>query len=661
MSFQGRGFYTPPATLKSRTTVPPEKSMTEGKNVKKDLFHVVHKVPSGDSPYVRAKHAQLIEKDPSRAISMFWAAINAGDRVDSALKDMAVSMKQLDRSDEAIEAIKSFRHLCPYESQESIDNVLIELYKRSGRVEEEIEMLQGKLRLIEEGIAFGGKRTKVSRSQGRKIQITIEQERSRILGNLAWAYLQQHNYGLAEQHYRKALLQELDNNKECNLAICLMHMNRVKEAKSLLESVRASSRNKEMDESYAKSFERAVQMLNDKESQSMLELNPHEKEDGYGKKPRRSFMSPTDGNSCERLASSIWKENRSNTAGEMSSMQKGAYSSPALMRKDSEGLYTQPKRCLWGFNGGDQVSTRRGEVDGSVNRKLSFEPTINAGSVTSHKIQNFNGHLQGYTSEKSCVRVQESESELPSAANGDSRHCSWRLAHLKDDAATEPISQPKVKGDWKKTIWKNSDYVQVTHEKERIGYQNSSDIVFGSITTQNEHPGGGEQCSPKSSSAHHYISEDSKKKSWADMVEEDEERELCGTNSTECVNDWKYEEQFNDENRNINMIYGSSNRVENLSQRLEVFDLKDGYATSENFGSSRKPDARRSLRFEQNREPESTDYYSATPKAKKGLNFDGYHSMKESSCSFEKNPDLKRRNRLQVFRDITPTPDNELS
>lgn len=70
-----------------------------------------------------------MEKDPSRAISLFWAAINAGDRVDSALKDMAVVMKQLDRSEEAIEAIKSFRCLCADDSQESLDNVLLELYK----------------------------------------------------------------------------------------------------------------------------------------------------------------------------------------------------------------------------------------------------------------------------------------------------------------------------------------------------------------------------------------------------------------------------------------------------------------------------------------------------------------------------------------------------
>ena len=72
---------------------------------------------------------QLIDKNSSKAISLFWAAINAGDRVDSALKDMAVVMKQLDRAEEAIEAIKSFRHLCPFESQESLNNVLVELYK----------------------------------------------------------------------------------------------------------------------------------------------------------------------------------------------------------------------------------------------------------------------------------------------------------------------------------------------------------------------------------------------------------------------------------------------------------------------------------------------------------------------------------------------------
>uniref|UniRef100_A0A452ZHE8 Protein SULFUR DEFICIENCY-INDUCED 1 n=1 Tax=Aegilops tauschii subsp. strangulata TaxID=200361 RepID=A0A452ZHE8_AEGTS len=100
-----------------------------GGGEKKDLFHVVHKVPAGDSPYVRAKHLQLVEKDAEASIVWFWKAINSGDRVDSALKDMAVVMKQQDRAEEAIEAIRSFRHLCSRQAQESLDNLLIDLYK----------------------------------------------------------------------------------------------------------------------------------------------------------------------------------------------------------------------------------------------------------------------------------------------------------------------------------------------------------------------------------------------------------------------------------------------------------------------------------------------------------------------------------------------------
>lgn len=42
---------------------------------------------------------------------------------------MAIVMKQLNRADEATEAITSFRHLCPLQTQESLDNILIDLYK----------------------------------------------------------------------------------------------------------------------------------------------------------------------------------------------------------------------------------------------------------------------------------------------------------------------------------------------------------------------------------------------------------------------------------------------------------------------------------------------------------------------------------------------------
>jgi hypothetical protein len=72
---------------------------------------------------------QLVDKDPEKAIALFWAAINAGDRVDSALKDMAIVMKQQNRAQEAIEAIKSLRSRCSDQAQESLDNILLDLYK----------------------------------------------------------------------------------------------------------------------------------------------------------------------------------------------------------------------------------------------------------------------------------------------------------------------------------------------------------------------------------------------------------------------------------------------------------------------------------------------------------------------------------------------------
>ncbi|KAK1353230.1 Sulfur deficiency-induced [Heracleum sosnowskyi] len=201
------------------------------------LFHVVYKVPSGDTPYVRAKHAQIVQKDPEAAIVLFWKAINAGDRVDSALKDMAVVMKQLDRTEEAIEAIKSFRVLCSKNSQESIDNLLIDLYKKCGRIDEQIVMLKQKLRMIYRGEAFNGRPTKTARSHGKKFQVSVKQETSRILGNLGWAYMQKSNYMAAEVVYKKAQMIDPDANKACNLGYCLIKQARYDEARSVLQDI----------------------------------------------------------------------------------------------------------------------------------------------------------------------------------------------------------------------------------------------------------------------------------------------------------------------------------------------------------------------------------------------------------------------------------------
>ncbi|KAH7692595.1 TPR-like protein [Dioscorea alata] len=234
-----------------------------------ESFHVAHKVPVGDTPYVKAKRVQLVDKDPEKAIALFWAAINAGDRVDSALKDMAIVMKQQNRAEEAIEAIKSLRNRCSDQAQESLDNILLDLYKRCGRLDDQISLLKHKLHLIQQGLAFNGKRTKTARSQGRKFQVSLEQEATRLLGNLGWALMQKDEYMEAEAAYRRALLIGPDNNKMCNLGICLMKQGRVAEAKDTLKQVKRpvnSSDGLRGADSHLKAFERAQEMLRDIES-----------------------------------------------------------------------------------------------------------------------------------------------------------------------------------------------------------------------------------------------------------------------------------------------------------------------------------------------------------------------------------------------------------
>nr|GMD64096.1 protein SULFUR DEFICIENCY-INDUCED 1-like [Ipomoea batatas] len=201
----------------------------EGENTNKaHMYHAIHKVPCGDGPYVRAKHAQLVEKDPEAAIVWFWKAINAGDKVESALKDMAVVMKQVDRSEEAIEAIKSFRNRCPSQAQDSLDNVLLDLYKKCGKMEEQIALLKQKLRQIYEGKTFNGRPTKTARSHGKKFQVSVKQETARILMS---------NFMAAEVIYRKAQMIDADSNKACNLVYCLIKQSRYDEARSVLEQV----------------------------------------------------------------------------------------------------------------------------------------------------------------------------------------------------------------------------------------------------------------------------------------------------------------------------------------------------------------------------------------------------------------------------------------
>ncbi|XP_041006365.1 protein POLLENLESS 3-like [Juglans microcarpa x Juglans regia] len=659
-NFPARGFSTPPPVRKPRPMMPLSERKRSSPANNGDLFHVIHKVPAGDSPYVRAKHVQLIDKDPNRAISLFWAAINAGDRVDSALKDMSIVMKQLDRSDEAIEAIKSFRHLCPYDSQESLDNVLVELYKRSGRIEEEIQMLQLKLKRIEDGIAFGGRRTKTARSQGKKVQITIEQEVSRILGNLAWAYLQQSNYKAAEEHYRKALSLEPDKNKQCNLAICLMHMNKIAEAASLLHDVRVSSGNRQMDESYAKSYERALQMLTDLESQpapsnepSRFSFGQNQIEDkdnffwhgnetrqckSFGQRISLQSSPQTSADKCvkdphfeysgDRMSgfSNRLKENGVGSTGtETTPTCKNAYSSPSSTGRNLNVLFTQPRRSPWGIDNEYQSRKILGnDAVRSSSRKLTFEPPVTTENVQADSIHD---------------------------VNGDWRRSCRDLARLKGESVIKSMSM---------------NYARTSESSVDRGWDQSSGITISGhekpITSEESFRKG----SPGVPDGLHrpsteilQSSHDNNKKSWADMVEEEEQELQSGSMLNKYSDGWNVEE-YNDENLNTNIMCQSpypESQIKNLSYKYESFDVKDLNSTSGAGVLSRNPAVQRSMNFNQQQKPESTDYSYSSPMPKMDLNFEGRGSEKANGRDYsmsEEKEKLMRRNRLQVFRDITP-------
>lgn len=89
-------------------------------------------------------------------------------------------------------------------------------------------------------------------------------------GNLGWALMQRDNFVEAEDAYRRALSIAPDNNKMCNLGICLMKQGRIDEAKETLRRVKPAVVDGPRGvDSHLKAYERAQQMLNDLGSEMM--------------------------------------------------------------------------------------------------------------------------------------------------------------------------------------------------------------------------------------------------------------------------------------------------------------------------------------------------------------------------------------------------------
>lgn len=510
---------------------------------------------------------------------------------------MAVVMKQLDRSDEAIEAIKSFRNLCPSESQESIDNILIELYKRSGRLEEEIELLELKLKNVEEGIAFGGKRTKIARSQGKKVQITIEKEYSRLLGNLAWSHMQLNNFKLAEEYYRKALSLESDKNKQSNLAICLMHMNKITEARFLLQSIKTSD-GRQMDESCTKSFERATQMLAELESHGTR--NSKEREEEMIREVRIG-SSTSDGH---------------NRRGHERTLP------PSISASASpKHFFTQPRRYSCSLKD-DDLFTK--DSVSACSRRLLFDQTANNENMQSVVNHNFNTLISAneMTKGMSIVRGQVFSRSQENGANVESV-CELQPLHYK----WKNNSSDKLSLELSKSPTESSADIPSARKYSEDGGKDcwSSTLTYRDAVTLEDHTEHLESTNLKPLD----LAACKSKKSWADMVEEDE----LGLQFHETPT--KYSE--GNENIDSNII--------NLSRCIDTLCLSGGYHTQPGR------EVRRSMCFDQNDREENCSSKFQGKELKSG----SLNSLPPIGDTAYQTPvTLMRRNRLQVFRDITP-------
>ncbi|KAI3835710.1 hypothetical protein MKW92_032134 [Papaver armeniacum] len=536
-----------------------------------DSFHSpCNKVPTGDSPYVKAKHVQIIEKDPSKAIPLFWSAINCGDRVDSAVLDMAVVMKQLNRVDEAIEAIKSLRSLCSQQAQESLDNVLIDLYKRAGRIDEHIELLQHKLQLVEDG----GQRTKIARAQGKKYLCSIEHEKSRLLGNLGWAYMQQENYQVAEELYRKALSIEPDKNKECNLAICLMHKGRIMEATA----------ERELADSYIKSFDRATEMLSVLDSGRVLKPLEQKKDDNIKLETQASFISPVKVNFSSPVSSRYGDQENNELGVECVENlkhqihvvgERGLKHSDSRVSSTTKVQQTGIRRCL--DNSHPRVSPVSGQYQnhgfGGKGRAHDSHLRVSP-SNGHHQKHGFGGK---WREENSHLRVSPSNGQHQN--HGFSRKWREEDPHIRVSPSNGQRRNHGFGGKWREE--------GIHIHGEYFGSETTDSLMSSTPMSQegmNGADSGFGNWKPFSSSK--------SGKSWADMVEEEEEEEGTDYTSTRLLVDKWYEKN--------EAVYSS----ENLNSKATTYHQLSSFEAVDINGEFRKPAARRSLYFDQKQEQE---------------------------------------------------------
>jgi len=85
-------------------------------------------IPKGDSPYALAKRAEYIQKDLDKAKAYYQEAIDSGDRVESAVKDLASLLHQEASTTQACSLLQKYRHI--FSDVSKADNLLENLKRQ---------------------------------------------------------------------------------------------------------------------------------------------------------------------------------------------------------------------------------------------------------------------------------------------------------------------------------------------------------------------------------------------------------------------------------------------------------------------------------------------------------------------------------------------------
>jgi len=174
-------------------------------------------VPAGSNPYARAKRVQLIEKDLNRAADLFLQAIKQGDRVESAIKDLATLYDQQGDTEKAITLLTT--NLRKFQDQQSVQSMLIPLHIKEKHYREAIDLLRIKLS-----------------------QTSDRQKRIQVRWQIATSYLSLEDYAEARRLLQEISRDDPDNiAARRNIAICLFKEKNFDAAKTVLTDVLNSS------------------------------------------------------------------------------------------------------------------------------------------------------------------------------------------------------------------------------------------------------------------------------------------------------------------------------------------------------------------------------------------------------------------------------------